>query len=77
MLSLYSSVGIAACKAEHFCLAYEVEVTVDGMLQAGSGNCKVDCILLVIIVAESIDDTCGKAVTTTDTVDDICNLIVS
>ena len=32
-LSLDASVGISACKAEHFRLAYEVEIPVDSVLE--------------------------------------------
>ena len=75
-LALYSSVGITAGKAHDFVLRDEVEVTVDGVLESGSGNSKFQSRSLVVLVLEhTVDQAARERVTTTDAVDDWVNLV--
>ena len=75
--ALYASGSVSLTKSLDLIETCEVEVSADGVLEAGRCNCEVDCILLVLEVGKSIDDTSRKGVTTTNSINDICNLIMS
>ena len=77
LLALYASRSITLAKCFNFAQAGEVEITLDAVLQAGSGNCKVNAVLFILKMGQSIDDACGKGISTTDTIDYIRDLIMT
>ena len=66
ILTLHSSVGITACKAQDFVLGNEVIVAVDGVLEGRSGYCELESSTLVVRILEhTVNQTTGERVTTT------------
>ena len=45
-----------------------VEVVLNAVLQAGSGNCKVDCLLVVSAVEKGINQAAAEAVAPADAI---------
>ena len=76
-LSLNSSGAVAAHELFHLGTADAVEIPKDAVLQAGSGHGKFQRLLQIVIMAESINQSAGKAVAAADTVHNIPDLIAA
>ena len=70
-LSLNASGSVTACELFDFGNADAVEVTLDGMLECGSCNCKFDRLLRSLALEKGIDQTGTEGVTAADTVNNV------
>jgi|GEM_PF-3212221 len=74
-LSLYTSACISTCQCFNFFYRYQIEVSIDSMLQSRSSYGKFKSRTLVRLRQQTVDDTTGKRVTTTYTVDDRIDIV--
>ena len=70
-LSLHPSRSVSPRQLLHLGDADTVEVALDGVLQSGSGNRKLNGGLGVLAREQGVDQPCAKAVTAANAVDDV------
>ena len=74
-LALYATVGITTSQALYFVNTYQVEVTIDSVLQSRSSNSKLKSLALGRLGQQTVNQTTRERVTTTYAVDDRIDLI--
>ena len=74
-LPLHAAGAGALHQAFDFLHRDAVEVAGDGVLEAGSRNGELQCLLLVFIMVQTVDQPAAEAVTAADTVDNVADLI--
>src|SRR5262245_11281471 len=74
-LALHTAWSAAGKEALNFKKRWPIDITGDGVLQTGCGNCEVQSVLLGHAGAESIDQSGAEGVTCSYTLDDVRNVV--